>query len=248
MGMYSGQCALVIDGSRFSNCSFAMEQNGSARGYGFLSAPRDVLERAQSAQRVEISTHDDSRFAITLLTSNHGISLFAFTETRIHLTLSSGNWMAVVESCDVREACILAEHQLREAALSVEQIHCDVLGGKDHEAVAIAEYIAGVQLSMIDPAHPSVSRIVDHARLEGSIRQAEQLLADQQQRAATISEKGWQDDLAFDLLQNLIVSLSLLRARREIIRCELMQTSNPRLRPGGHTNQRVRTHAADAAF
>jgi len=227
--MFSGECVLIIDGQRFEHCTCAMEKDGgSSRSFGFLSAPSDLLDRALTAQRVEIGLGNHPPFGIKTLAINSGIALFTFLQARpIRVTLSSGHWMAVVEGGEVRDVCIRAERELREKGSVEGPIKCQVLGADRDAAAAITDYVAGVQLSMIDPGHmrasPSVIHVLELVKLEDSIRRAERLVSRQRRCVETLTQMGWQADFSARLLDNLTVSLALLHKHRDLVRRELVQ-------------------------
>jgi hypothetical protein len=164
MKMLSGECALIIDGQRFDGCTCALEAGSpSARSFGFLSAPSEVLARVKKARLVELGFRHHDHFEITLLANNAGVALIAVANaTPIRVTLSLKRWITVVEGRDVREVCIRAEKELWQSGLADEEIQCQVLGADQTAAARIAEYVRNVQLSMRDPDHMPGSQTVIH--------------------------------------------------------------------------------------
>src|SRR5690242_16689244 len=129
MKMLSGKCSLIIDGRRFDGCTCALKAAiPSARSFGILSAPSEVLATAHRARLVEIGFRHHAAFEITRLANQMGVALIAVAEAApIRVFLSSKRWISVVEGQDVRDICIRAEEELRQAAVS-EEIQCQVLG------------------------------------------------------------------------------------------------------------------------
>src|SRR5262245_58908242 len=130
MTTLSGECVLLIDGQRFEGCTCALKQESwPTRSFAFLSAPSEVLARAQTARRMEIEFRDHPPFEVALLANNAGLALIAIADARpIRVTLSSRRWVTVVEGRDVRDVCIRAEKQLLESGSIEGQIMCEVVG------------------------------------------------------------------------------------------------------------------------
>ena len=224
MTTLSGPCVLIIDGQRFERCSCALDNDhGSSTSWGFLSAPSKVLKRAWSAERVEIGLPDRLPVEVTVLIIRSGVAFVTFTETwRIRVTLTSKRWVAVVEGSDVREVCIRAEEQLRDRGAVTGIAEYQVLNADAQQAAAITDYLDNVQLSMIEPNDIAVSASIIHtlelAKLDGSIRRAEQLVCEQRQRIETLAQQGLPDGLARRRLGRYITSLGLLKEHRNAIR------------------------------
>jgi hypothetical protein len=229
MTILSGQCVLIIDGQRFKGCSCALDNDDGLSGsLGFLSGPSEVLKRAWSAERVKIGIPDRLPLEITLLAINLGIVFFTFTEIRrIRVILTLNRWVAVVEGSDVRDVCIRAEEQLRYSGTVAGVAAYQVLNADGQQAAAITDYLNNVQLSMIDPHNMPISASIIHtlelAKLDGSIRRAEQLVCEQRQRVETLAPQGFPDGLAQRLLENLTTALALLKNHWHFIRENLMR-------------------------
>jgi hypothetical protein len=230
MKMLSGECALIIDGRRFDHCTCALEADDEAsRPCGFLSAPSEVLDRARLAQHLQILFEDRPPFAIRVLASNAGIAMFVIAETEpIRATLTARRWVAVVEGSDVREVCIRAEEKLLERTPNAEIIKCQVTGAGPDAAATINDYVANLQMLIAaDHGHetisPGVLRTLQLAKLDHSIRKAEQLISRQRHCVETLTREGWQHDLSTRLLDNLTVSLTLLHKHRDLVRREIVQ-------------------------
>jgi hypothetical protein len=229
MDIRSGECALIIDGQRYDRCSCALEQSdASARPYGFLSGPSEILERAMKTRRVEIALPDQPVLKIKILTTNAGIALFTVVMTKpIRLTISSRRWVAVVEGGDVREVCIRAEEQLREKGLGDRRLKYQVLNASRREETAIVDYMSNAQRaaegSDLLTVSPEVIRTLQLLNIDSSIRRAEQIVSGQRRRHEKLMQEGWPDDLPRRLLDNLTVSLDLLNKHRDFVRQGLIR-------------------------
>jgi hypothetical protein len=230
MKMLSGECALIIDGRRFDHCTCALEaEDAISRPCGFLSAPSEVLNEARLAQHLEIQLDDRPPLGIKVLASNAGIAMFVVADAEpIRATLTARRWVAVVEGSDVREVCIRAEEKLLDRAPSAGIIKCQVTGAGPDAAATIRDYVANLQvLIATDPGHGPVSsgviRTLELAKLDNSIRKAEQLIARQRRHVETLGQRGWHTELSTQLLDNLNVSLTLLHRHRDLVRRELVQ-------------------------
>src|SRR5262245_60042041 len=230
MKMLSGECALIIDGRRFDHCTCALETDDAvSRPCGFLSASSEVLEKARFAQRLELVLDDLPPLGIRVLASNAGIAMFVVADADpIRATLTARRWVVVVEGSDVREVCIRAEEELLQRGPTAEAVRCQVTGAGPDAAATINDYVANLQvLIATDPGHgpvsPGVIRTLELAKLDHSIRKAEQLVARQRRRVENLTQQGWQAELSTRLLDNLNISLTLLHKHRDLVRRELVQ-------------------------
>jgi hypothetical protein len=78
---------LVMDGQRYVGFQYVAEVNeGSARGYGFISGPAKVLKRAQLMTPVRMEFAAGPRQDVSILiVHDSGLALITFDSARTHL-------------------------------------------------------------------------------------------------------------------------------------------------------------------
>jgi hypothetical protein len=80
MSTEDGSCVLVMDGQRYVGFQYVAEVNeGSARGYGFISGPAKVLKRARLLTPVRMEFAGSPPQDVSLLVvHDSGLALITF--------------------------------------------------------------------------------------------------------------------------------------------------------------------------
>jgi hypothetical protein len=227
--MYSGECILIIDGSRHDGCSCALEDGTEGtRSCGFLSAPSALLDKASKACRVQIQFGEHDPQKISVLAVNAGILFFNVAkDSPIRVMLSSRNWAAVVEGNSLREVCTRAEEQIWHSGSAIGPVECRVSGTDRETAASIVDYVKSVEIAEIELVRgsgPNIRHALQLAKIDRTISRGEQLVSGQRLLVKSLSQQGWKDDLPARLLANLNVSLSLLNRHRDLIRQGLYES------------------------